>query len=225
MFDSLPWLKGCIGESFSLPDKPDKKRRKLYLLKAGEQAPVEVIIPENKFDFKSIKNGSPIQMKGEFDDKGRFNALQFSKRDGSVDWDIFPEQIGVVDHVNKSKSLIHVVIKRGIETVIPFKELSKLFKVGDAVLIRVSQYNSKNGIRTRTIDCKETSQVPSSSIFKPFNETVRVSNGLGFTENDIFIDRQLIERFSIEDGESVSGHAVINFNKKRSSWGVESINY
>jgi hypothetical protein len=223
LFDSLPWLKGCIGESFSLPDKPDKKRRKLYLLKAGEQAPVEVIIPENKFDFKSIKNGSPIQMKGEFDDKGRFNALQFSKRDGSVDWDIFPEQIGVVDHVNKSKSLIHVVIKRGIETVIPFKELSKLFKVGDAVLIRVSQYNSKNGIRTRTIDCKETSQVPSSSIFKPFNETVRVSNGLGFTENDIFIDRQLIERFSIEDGESVSGHAVINFNKKRSSWGWKAL--
>jgi len=223
LFDSLPWLKGCLGESFSLPDKPGKKRRKLYLSKAGEQAPVEVIIPDNKFDFKSIQNGAPIQMKGEFDANKRFNALQFSKRDSGFDWDIFSEQIGIVDHVNKSKSLIHVVIKRGIETVIPFNELPKLFKIGDAVLIKVSQSNSKNGIRTRAIDCKETNHVPSSSIFKPFSETVRVSNGLGFTENDIFIDRPLIERFSIEDGGSVSGHAVINFNKKRSTWGWKAL--
>ena len=50
-----------------------------------------------------------------------------------------------------------------------------------------------------------------------------MSNGLGFTENDIFIERQLVERFSIEDGESVSGHAVISFNEKRSSWGWKAI--
>lgn len=223
LFDSLPWLEGCLGESFSLPDKPDKKRRKLYLLKAGEQAPVEVIIPDNKFDFKSIHNGAPIQMKGEFDANDRFNALQFSKRESGIDWDIFPEQIGIVDHVNKPKSLVHVVIKRGLETVIPFKELPKLFKVGDAVLIRVSQSNSKSGVRTRAVSCIETSQVPSSSIFKPFSETLRVSNGLGFTGNDIFIDRPLIEGFSIEDGECVSGHAVINFNKKRSTWGWKAL--
>jgi tetratricopeptide (TPR) repeat protein len=223
LFDSLPWLNGCLGESFSLPDKPGKKRRKLYLLKAGEQDPVEVIIPDNKFNFNSIQNGAPIQMKGEFDANDRFNALQFSKRDSGIDWDIFPEKIGIVDHVNKPKSLIHVVIKQGLETVIPFKELPKLFKVGDAVLIRVSQSNSKNGVRTRAIDCRETSQQPSSSIFKPFSETVRVSNGLGFTGNDIFIDRPLIEGFSIEDGGSVSGHAVINFNKKRSTWGWKAL--
>ena len=223
LFDSLPWLKGCLGESCSLQDKPDKKRRKLYLLKADEQASVEAIIPENKFDFKSIKKGSPIQMKGEFDTNGRFNALQFSKRDSGVDWDIFPEKIGIVDHVNNSKSLIHVVIKQGLETVIPFKELPKVFKVGDAALIRVSQSNSKNGIRTSAVECKETNQTPSSLIFKPFSETVRVSNGLGFTENDIFIDRPLIEGFGIEDGASVSGHAVINFNKKRSTWGWKAL--
>lgn len=223
LFDSLPWLNGCLGGSFNLPDKPGKNRRKLYLLKTSGQAPVEVIIPENKFDFKYLQTGAPIQMKGEFDASDRFNALQFSKRDGGIDWDIFPEQIGVVDHVNTSKSLIHVVIKQGLETVIPFKELPKIFKVGDAVLIKVSQSTGKNGTRTSAVECKETNQTPSSLIFKPFSETVRVSNGLGFTENDIFIDRPLIEGFGIEDGASVSGHAVINFNKKRSTWGWKAL--
>ena len=50
-----------------------------------------------------------------------------------------------------------------------------------------------------------------------------MSNGLGFTGNDIFIDRPLIEGFGIEDGGSVSGHAVINFNKKRSTWGWKAL--
>lgn len=62
-----------------------------------------------------------------------------------------------------------------------------------------------------------------SSIVKKFKAEVRVSNGLGFTSDDIFIDRPIIEKFGIEDGSIVEGIAVQNFNKKKSVWGWKAI--
>jgi tetratricopeptide (TPR) repeat protein len=223
LFDNLPWLSGCLGPTFSLPDKPGKKRRKLYLNRANGQPPVEITLPETKFNFGSLQNGNPIKVKGEFDEHERFNAFQFSKREEGVNWDIFPEFIGVVDHVNQPKRLIHVVINKGVETVIPFDELPQQFEVGQSIAIKISQSTGRNGVRTRSVECKVTDQVPSNTIFKSFNESTRVSNGLGFTNNDIFIDRPLIEKFNIENDVKVVGKALINFNKKRSTWGWKAL--
>jgi hypothetical protein len=50
-----------------------------------------------------------------------------------------------------------------------------------------------------------------------------VSNGLGFTNSDVFIDRPLIEKYNIENDAKVAGKAVINFNKKRATWGWKAL--
>jgi len=46
---------------------------------------------------------------------------------------------------------------------------------------------------------------------------------MGFTRNDIFISRPLVEKFQIIDDQEISGFAILNYNKKRSSWGWKAI--
>ena len=50
-----------------------------------------------------------------------------------------------------------------------------------------------------------------------------MSDGLGITGSDIFIRPSLVAEYLIEDGQSVSGTAVLNFNKKREQWGWKAI--
>ncbi|MDN3389604.1 hypothetical protein [Pseudoalteromonas sp. APC 3691] len=52
---------------------------------------------------------------------------------------------------------------------------------------------------------------------------MRISNELGFTDTDIFIDRNLVDKFNIQDGRTVRGKAILNFNKTRSTWGWKAL--
>lgn len=58
---------------------------------------------------------------------------------------------------------------------------------------------------------------------KRFCEEVRLSNGMGFTESGIFIAPPMVSEHRIEDGQSVSGTAVLSFNKKRGDMGWKAV--
>ena len=47
VFHSLPWFDAYIGESFTIPDKPNKPRRKLFI-KLTEEV-IEIVISDKKF--------------------------------------------------------------------------------------------------------------------------------------------------------------------------------
>ncbi len=89
--------------------------------------------------------------------------------------------------------------------------------------LRLSTYENDRGVRHTVLTCIETEEKPKNNIVKQFNSRVKVSNGLGFTDDDIFIDRPLVERYSIEEDDFVSGMAVLNYNKKRSIWGWKQL--
>jgi len=78
-------------------------------------------------------------------------------------------------------------------------------------------------VRYTVLACRKTDEKPKSNIIKKFSDSVRVSNGLGFTNDDVFIDRPLVERYSIEEDDVVAGMAVLNYNKKRNTWGWKAI--
>lgn len=50
-----------------------------------------------------------------------------------------------------------------------------------------------------------------------------MSDGLGFTGSDIFIPQSLVAEYLIEDGQTVSGTAFLNFSKKREKRGWKAI--
>ncbi len=48
-------------------------------------------------------------------------------------------------------------------------------------------------------------------------------NGMGFTESEIFIPTHLVLEHRLKDGQTISGTAVLNFNKKRGNWGWKAL--
>ena len=85
------------------------------------------------------------------------------------------------------------------------------------------RYHDRKGPRTRSLSVSPTSRSPASGVLKSFSADVEVRNGLGFTPEGIFIPPDVLSAAGIVDGDTVEGLAVINFDKKRSTWGWKAI--
>lgn len=221
LFSQLPWVAGNVGEIFYVPGKEDKPKQKLFLKTSAE--PIEVAIPDAKFGLSDVSAGDAIQIKGEWDSKARFQVYVVEKREEADPWDVFGERIGVVDHVNEKKKLIHFIVDRNVDGVIPLSELNGAFAEGDAIAVKVSRYTTKQGTRYRVLKAAKTDSEPPLSIRKSFRESVRISNGMGFTPSDIFIPPPIVSAYGIGDSDTVGGVAVLNYDKKRASWGWKAV--
>lgn len=221
LFSKMQWINASLGEKFTIPGKEDKPRRKIFVKTVDE--PMEVSISESKFAYRNLALGSGLRIKGELDNKKQFQLYVIEERSAEQKWDIFVEKIGVVDHINKEKGIIHFIIDRNINGLVSLAGLAEACKEGDAIAVKLSQYISKKGKEYRVIHANITNQTPSLLIKKQFCEDVRVSNGMGFTESDIFISPPLINKYQILDEAQVSGIAVLSYNKKRANWGWKAV--
>lgn len=222
LLSNLPWVNACVGRCFSLKDQPNKMRRIIYIKTNKSNFPLEVILPEKQFDFNQVGVGYGVQVKGEFDGDF-FKVLKVDIREKNDEWDIFSEQVAVVDHVNEQKKLFHVIIARGVDAVVHFENCEDKLKVGDRVAVKLSKSSTSHGVRYQVVGCEKTDKEASSDILIKFGSEVRVSNGLGFSEEDVFIDRPLVDAHCIIDEDYVSGISVLNYNKKRNTWGWKAI--
>lgn len=221
LYSDLPWINGVLGEVFTIDTKPNKPKRKVYI--HSTPLPIEISISESKVTTSEKHSGMGVRIKGEYDSENRFQIYTLEKRDIRDKWDIFDELIGVVDHVNQQKNLLHFMVSRNIDGIIRFADLSDKFDEGDAIAVRISKYISKQGTRYRTLtSCKTTKPIP-ESLVKPFEDNVREENGMGFTDSGIFIPPPMVKTHNIKNDDYVSGQAILNYNKKRSEWGWKAL--
>lgn len=223
LFGALPWVAACVGEKFTVQDKEGKSKHKRKIFLETPNIPLEVLVPESKIGRNSFSIGDAIRVKGDFEDGKGFKLYQLEKRDSNARWDVLKEAIGVVDHVNLQKGLLHFMVDREIDGVIPLSDLSDSFVEGDSIALWLSKYTSRHGTTYRAHVAKASDKQPISDIKKQFCEEVRLSNGMGFTENDIFIAPPLVSKHQINDGQRVSGTAVLSFNNKRGNWGWRAV--
>lgn len=221
LFSELPWISASVGEPFVVPGKERKPKRKLFV--ASADGPFEVAVPESKFKFSELAPGDGVRIKGEVGRDNKYHVYTVEKRATEMRWDVFPEQVGVVDHVNREKQLIHFIVARGVDGIVSFSDLSGPFQEGDAIAVRLSRYSNKQGVRYRVVDVRATNEEPSTAVRKSFREVVRAENGMGFTANDIFIPPPLMRAHRIEDDSTISGVALLSYNKKRSTWGWKAV--
>ncbi len=221
LFSNLPWLEANVGDKYTVPGKEGKPKRTIFLKTTS--VPTEVSIPESKLDRKKLAPGDAVRVKCEFDDNQRIKIFVLENRDSESSWDVFPETIGIVDHVNHERRVLHFIVDRDIDGVVPLSDLSDTFVEGDAIAVRLSSFTSKHGLAYRVHQASATKKQPSANIKKLFCEKVRVSNGMGFTDSDIFLSPPLVVEHHIEDGQEISGTAVLSFNKKRGHWGWKAI--
>lgn len=221
LFSQLPWIAANLGDVFTIPGKESKPKRKLYL--KTDSIPVEVVVPEGKFSITDGEVGEAVRVKGEWDSQKRFQVYLISNRESAKSWDTFIEKVGVIDHVNHQKELIHFLVDKEIDGVVPFSEFKSNCDVGDVISLRLSRYTTMQGTRYRVMTVEKTDMEAPSSLRVPFHERVRVSNELGFTDNDIFIPPPLVIKTNIQDGDIISGVAILSYNRKRGVWGLKAI--
>jgi hypothetical protein len=221
LLNQLPWIAANLGDRFVIPGMENKPKRRIFIKTQSD--PLEASIPERKFEHKGLTPGDGLRVKGEFDEKKRFQIYALEARPTQDRWDILPTRIGVVDHVNKEKQVLHFIVDRTIDGVIPVAELPRPFREGDAIAVKVSKRSTDKGMMYRVLHAEATHERPSPQVHKEFNETVRLSNGMGFTDSDIFIPPPLVVECQLLDGQIVAGTAILNFNKKHRSWGWKAI--
>tara|TARA_R110001583_G_scaffold191541_1_gene356822 strand:+ start:10452 stop:12374 length:1923 start_codon:yes stop_codon:yes gene_type:complete len=229
LFGDLPWVDACVGDKFTVLDKAGKPMQKRKIFLKTSSIPVEAGIPESKLGRRKWTAGDAIKVKGEFEGDRIFKLYMLESRNSNTGWDIFTEQnllaetIGVVDHVNREKGVLHFIVNREIDGVIPLSDLGHSFSEGDSIALWLSRYTSKRGVAYLVQQARASDKQPGSDIRKQFCEEVRLSNGMGFTESDVFVAPPLVSSQRLENGQRVSGTAVLSFNKKRGNWGWKAI--
>lgn len=223
LFGDLPWIDACMGDRFTITDKEGRRKEKRKVFLKTSVIPLETSVPESKLGNRKWSAGEAIKVKGEFEDGKGFKLYLFEVRVSAEKWDILSETIGVVDHLNTDKGVLHFIVNREVDGVIQLSALHDTFTEGDSIALWLSKYTSKHGVAYFTHRAMASDKQPSWDIKRQFIEEVRVSNGMGFTDSDIFISPPIISKHHINDGQRVSGTAVLSFNKKRGSWGWKAV--
>jgi hypothetical protein len=221
LLSRLPWIEANLGERFVVPEMEKKPKRKIFIKTQSD--PLEASVPEWKFGHMGLTAGDGLRVKGEFNEKKRFQIYAIEARPTQDRWDVFPTKIGVVDHVNRERQVLHFIVDRTIDGVIPLAELPATFQEGDAIAVKISKRSTDKGTKYRVVHAEATQDRPGPLVRKEFNEACRLANGLAFTDSDIFIPPSLVVECELRDGQKVAGTAILNFNKKHRSWGWKAI--
>ncbi len=227
LFSHLPWTDACLGDVFTIAARDGQKprrRRRIYV--KGNPFAIELSLPENHADIRGLPEGTPIKVQYETSKAEPWRATihRICPRVDGTPMDIVASQVGVIDHINHERSLIHVVVARGVDGICPISLYPGQAKIGDAVAVRLAQHHSKSGVRTRIVEIESTDQAPSADVCRQFRDATNVTpNGLGFTRGDIFIPPHMIIAEGIQAGDLVEGIAIASFDKKRGKWGMKAI--
>lgn len=227
LFSHLPWTDACLGDVFTIAARDGQKprrRRRIYV--KGSPFAMELSLPDNHVDIRGLPEGTPIKVQYETSkaEPSRTTIHRICPRVDGTPMDIVVSQVGVIDHINQEKSLIHVVVARGVDGICPISLYPGQAKIGDAVAVRLAQHHSKSGVRTRIVEIESTDQAPSPNVCRQFRDATNVTpNGLGFTRGDIFIPPHMITAEGIQAGDLVEGIAIASFDKKRGKWGMKAI--
>lgn len=317
IFHTLPWYDGSLGETFTIPEKPDKPRMKLYIKLVFDEI-IQTVVSDRKFNTsRNYKIGESIRIKGEYDKDKTFQVYLLEKRNSSESWDIFkrcrgnlvrainkensdknawvvsleienhlqegitntisplftfkeglpvfvkyfqknnpysilhqrrhsnkqdekinifsveerkegqnwdeyPNYVGVIDHINSEKNIVHYIINRSIEGTLKLSQLSEKVEVGSKLLLKVRLVNSEKGSYYTTLSSIKTEMNPETGILRTFKGNINFSAFYSFAD-DVFIDRSLLLEHNINDNDIVSGTAIINFNKKKGTWGWKAL--
>lgn len=226
LFAHLPWTDASVGDEFVIKGQDgqkDRARRRLYV-RANPLA-LEISVPASHPDVRRLQPGSPIKVQIETSpsEPWKTTVHRILPRPDGVLNDVVAEVYGVIDHINRAKSLLHFIVAKGIDGTLPLAQFPGTPEVGQTIAVRMVRYRDKKGVRTRSLSVTATSKSPSPDLLKSFSDDVEVRAGFGFSSAGIFIPPDIVTESGIADGDMVEGVAIINFDKKRSVWGWKAI--
>lgn len=226
LFAHLPWTDASVGDEFVIKGQDgqkDRTRRRIYV--RSSPLALEISVPATHPDVRRLELGAPIRVQIEASpgEPWKTTVHRIQPRSEGAPHDVVEEVYGVIDHVNQTRSLLHFIVAKDVDGTVPLAQFSGSAEVGQTIALRLARYHDRKGARTRSLSISPTSRPPAPGLLKSFSEQVEVRNGLGFTAGGIFIPPDVVAAGGIVDGDAVNGIAVINFDKKRNTWGWKAI--
>jgi hypothetical protein len=215
VFAGLPWLDGVISGRVNA--SPGVKGNLFILVRNVDRMQESRVNPKGFPCLSKMSIGTPVSLR-VVSAEGREHIVDVKVRDGQP-WDLLPESLGVVSHINTDKGLAAITI--GVDTVTlayfdHFPEAQRL-NLGDVLAVRCQPM--QDGGPQRLVVMRHVSSMPSVNFAKSYQGTfLSVENkAFGFAE-DIFISDGLAR--SLVTGDLISGLAVLETNRKtgRKGW-------
>lgn len=205
-------ISAVVGEVMKegIIDVPDI--RKKFQIKEG--LPVFVKLyqkekPRSIYSFSSEK-------------ESRVHILSISERTDGKLWDSFQEQVGIVDHINYEKGIAHFIINKRLDSIVKLHQLKEKVEIGTKLSVRLKKVTKDRESYYTVLTCNVTDKEPTETLLRNFNGMVETSGAIGFADN-VYIESSLMFEYEVEDGNFVNGIAILNYNKRKSSWGWKAI--
>ena len=126
-----------------------------------------------------------------------------------------PEELAIIDYVNLEKGIISFTINKNKRGFFKYNGNIKALRIGDSIMIRFNGKPKENFYKIYSLKKSNTRH----DFLKEISGVVKIiPAGIGFLE-DVFIEKSLLEKKGIIDGESINGTALLSFNKKKNDWG------
>lgn len=221
---SLPWVDALVtGRREGTKDK-----KPLLFVGTGDgQSLDEVPVNPSKFPHvKELPIGSPVRLQTDtFGDKRIVVAIE--ERDGD-EWDILPSSGGVVSHVNDAKKIVHVTTSKQEFCLLHYDRFPEAANLTLGTFVEIKMMKDTKRNRNQAVSFRVIEKLPKGSdYYKAFDGYVRINKGnaFGFVD-DHYVSPALIQEFSLEDLNHVSGFSVCEWNDRKGkyTWKVIRIN-
>ena len=129
-----------------------------------------------------------------------------------------PEEIIVIDFVNKDKQMLNFVQNKEKFGFFKYTGYLDKPKTGDILKVRLQNDGKSEFYKVLTV--KKADDTVTSPAFKTITGIFRKKEeqNFGFIE-DVFIDQVLIDKNNILNGQKRDVKAILSFNKRKSDWG------
>lgn len=134
-----------------------------------------------------------------------------------------PEELIVVEFVNQNKKILNFVKDKETSGFFKYDGFIQSPQIGDLLKVRFNGEPRDQFYKVLSIE-KANSDAVSPAV-KEFEGRIKILDNLniGFVE-DVFIEPRIIEDNQLEQGQKISGKAILSYNKKKEEWGWKAVN-
>lgn len=127
-----------------------------------------------------------------------------------------------VEFINKDKRMLSFVTEDKKIGYFKYHNIIEKINIGDILKVRFETDFVEGFNKCATAE--HTNETISEDIIRSFKGSIQIRENqkFGFIDN-IFVEPNLVERFNLENNQSISGIAICSFNKTKNTWGWKVI--
>ncbi len=129
-----------------------------------------------------------------------------------------PEEVVVVEYVNRNKKILNFIKNKEKTGFFKYSEHLKQPEIGDVLKVRLKAVGNDGFFHVLSLKAadKGTEIEAVKDIEGSFKEIP--NKNFGFID-DVFVSPQLVQKEGLEDGQKITGKAMLSYDKSKEKWG------